>query len=66
MADEATQHDFLNAERRWDADEKVDFRLLEIFSDAEQRLMMGFFEGWIATKDVEAPRLFARFLSAMA
>jgi hypothetical protein len=46
--DEATQHDFLDAERRWNADEKGDFRLLAIFSDAEQRLMAGFFEGWIA------------------
>ena len=25
--DEATQHDFLDAERRWNADEKGDFKL---------------------------------------
>jgi hypothetical protein len=28
--------------------EKGDFRLLEVCTDAEQRLMAGFFNGWIA------------------
>ena len=28
---EMVQRDFLDAERRWNADEKVDFNLLEIF-----------------------------------
>jgi hypothetical protein len=49
---DAAQHDFLDAQRRWD-DEKVSFRLLAIFSDAEQRLMAGFFDGWIAKKTLK-------------
>ena len=31
--DEATQHDFLDAQRRWNADEKGDFKLPENYSD---------------------------------
>ena len=42
-----------DAERRWNADEKGDFELLEIFSDAEQRLMAGFFNDWIAKKTLK-------------
>jgi len=45
---EATQHDFLAAQRRWNAYEKGDFRLLEVCSDAEQRLMASFFDNWSA------------------
>ncbi|HWY59758.1 MAG TPA: hypothetical protein VNZ03_35170 [Terriglobales bacterium] len=45
---EAAQRDFLDAQRRWNADRKGDFRLLEVCSDAEQRLLATFFEGWIA------------------
>jgi hypothetical protein len=45
---EATQHNFLDAQRRWNADEKGDFKLLEVCSNAEQQLMAGFFHGWIA------------------
>jgi hypothetical protein len=36
---ETAQRDFLDAHRRWNADKKGDFRLLEICSDAEQRLL---------------------------
>ncbi|MGA7634261.1 MAG: hypothetical protein WCB11_26135 [Terriglobales bacterium] len=45
---EATQHDFLDAQRRWNADQDGDFKLLEVCSNAEQRLLAAFFEGWIA------------------
>lgn len=45
---EATQHDFLDAQRRWNANQDGDFTLLEVCSNAEQRLMAGFFDGWIA------------------
>jgi len=45
---EAAQREFLDAQRRWNADEKGDFKLLEICSDAEQRLVAAFFVGWIA------------------
>lgn len=45
---ETAQRDFLDAQRRWNADQKGDFRLLEVCSDAEQRLLAAFFEGWIA------------------
>jgi hypothetical protein len=45
---ETAQHDFLDAQRRWNADEKGDFKLLEVCSNAEQQLMASFFHGWIA------------------
>jgi hypothetical protein len=45
---EAAQREFLDAQRRWNADEKGDLKLLEICSDAEQRLVAAFFVGWIA------------------
>jgi hypothetical protein len=57
---EATQHDLLDAQRRWNTHQDGDFKLLEVCTDAEQRLMAGFFE------EAEIPRLFARFLSVMA
>ena len=44
----AAQPEFLDARRRWNADEKGDLNLLEICSDAEQRLVAAFFVGWIA------------------
>jgi hypothetical protein len=50
---EAAQHDFLDAQRRWNADERGDFRLLEICSDAEQQLLAAFFEGWIANMQLK-------------
>jgi hypothetical protein len=43
----ATQRNFLDAQRRWNADEKGDFRLLEV-CNAEQQLLAAFFDGWIA------------------
>jgi hypothetical protein len=45
---EAAQRNFLDAQRRWNADEKGDFTLLEVCSDAEQRLLAAFYDGWIA------------------
>ena len=45
---EAAQREFLDAQRRWNADEKGDLKLLEICSDAEQHLVAAFFVGWIA------------------
>jgi hypothetical protein len=45
---ETAQHDFLDAQRRWNADEKGDFKLLEVCTDAEHLLMASFFHGWIA------------------
>jgi hypothetical protein len=45
---EAAQHNFLDAQRRWNADQKGDFRLLEVSSDAEQQLLAAFYDGWIA------------------
>jgi len=45
---EAAQRTFLDAQRRWNADEKGDFRLLEVCSDAEQQLLAAFFDGWKA------------------
>jgi hypothetical protein len=45
---ETAQHDFLDAQRRWNADEKGDFNLLEVCSNAEQQLMASFFHCWIA------------------
>jgi hypothetical protein len=44
---ETAQRNFLDAQRRWNADEKGDFKLLEVCSDAEQLLAV-FFEGWKA------------------
>jgi hypothetical protein len=44
----ATQHDFLDSQRRLKADQEGDFKLLEACSNAEQRLLEGFFDGWIA------------------
>jgi energy-converting hydrogenase Eha subunit H len=37
---EATQHDFLDAQRRWSADQDRDFELLEVCTDAEQQEML--------------------------
>ena len=45
---ESAQRKFLDAQSRWNADEKGDFRLLEVCSDAEQRLLAAFYDGWIA------------------
>jgi hypothetical protein len=45
---EAAQREFLDALRRWNADEKGDLKLLEIRSDAQQRLVAAFFVGLIA------------------
>jgi hypothetical protein len=45
---EAAQREFLDAQRRWNADEKGDLKLLEICSDTEQSLVAAFFVGWIA------------------
>jgi hypothetical protein len=45
---EAAQRNFLDAQRRWNADEKGDFTLLEICSNAEQQLLAAFYDGWIA------------------
>lgn len=45
---EAAQHNFLDAQRRWNADEKGDFKLLEICSNAEQQLLAAFYDGWKA------------------
>jgi hypothetical protein len=45
---EAAQRNFLDAQRRWNADEKGEFRLLEVCSDAEQQLLAAFFDGWKA------------------
>jgi hypothetical protein len=45
---EAAQRNFLDAQRRWNADEKGDLTLLEICSNAEQQLLAAFYDGWIA------------------
>jgi hypothetical protein len=45
---EAAQRNFLDAKRRWNADEKGDFNRLEICSEAEQKLLAAFFDGWKA------------------
>jgi len=45
---EAAQRNFLDAQRRWKADEKGDFRLLKVCSDAEQQLLAAFYDGWNA------------------
>jgi hypothetical protein len=45
---ETVQCNFLDAQRRWNADEKGDFKLLEICSDAEHQLLAAFYEGWKA------------------
>ncbi len=45
---EAAQHNFLDAQRRLNADEKGDFKLLEVCSDAEQKLLAAFYEDWKA------------------
>jgi hypothetical protein len=45
---EAAQREFLDAQRPWNADEKGDLKLLQICSDAEERLVAAFFVGWIA------------------
>jgi hypothetical protein len=45
---EAAQRNFLDAQRRWNADEKGDFGLLEVCSHAEQQLLAAFCDGWIA------------------
>src|SRR5579872_4452600 len=45
---EAAQRDFLHAQRAGTPDQKGDFRLLEVSSDAEQRLLAAFFDGWVA------------------
>lgn len=45
---ETAQSTFLDAQRRWNADEKGDFSLLEVCSDAEQQLLGAFYEGWKA------------------
>jgi hypothetical protein len=50
---EATQHDFLDAQRRWSADQDRDFELLEVCTDAEQQLMANFFHGWIANMSLK-------------
>jgi hypothetical protein len=42
---ETAQRDFLDAQRRWNADQKRDFMPLEVWSTAEQRLLAAFFEG---------------------
>ena len=56
---EAAQRDFLEAQRRWNADQKGDFMLLEVCSNAEQRPLAAFFEGWMANMRLKNPRLFA-------
>jgi hypothetical protein len=45
---ETAQHDFLDAQRRWHADQDGDFTLLEVCNKAEKQLIAGFFHGWIA------------------
>lgn len=45
---ETAQRNFLDAQRRWNADEKGDFKLLEVCSNAEQQLLAAFYEGWVA------------------
>ena len=40
---ETAQRNFLDAQRRWNADERGDFRLLEICSDAEHQLLAAFY-----------------------
>jgi hypothetical protein len=45
---ETAQRNFLDAERRWNADEKGDFKLLEICSNAEHQLLAAFYDGWKA------------------
>jgi hypothetical protein len=45
---EAAQLNFLDAQRRWNADVKGDFTLLEVCSDAEQQLLAAFYDGWKA------------------
>jgi hypothetical protein len=45
---EAAQRNFLDAQRRWNTGAHRDFKLLEICSHTEQRLLDAFFEGWIA------------------
>jgi hypothetical protein len=50
---EATQHDFLDAQRRWSADQDGDFKLLEVCGNAEQELMASFFQGWIANMSLK-------------
>ena len=45
---DTAQRNFLDAQRRWNADEKGDFRLLEVCSDAEQQLLAAFYDGWKA------------------
>ena len=39
---EAAQREFLDVQRRWNADEKGDFKMLEIYIHAEQRLVAAF------------------------
>ena len=45
---EAAQRNFLDAQRRWNTGAHRDFRLLELCSDTEQRLLAAFFDGWVA------------------
>ena len=61
---EAAQREFLDAQRRWNADEKGDLKLLEICSDAEQRLVAAFFVGWIADMRPREPR-YSHFRNAL-
>lgn len=42
---ETAQRNFLDAQRRWNADEKGDFKLLEICSNAERQLLAAFYDG---------------------
>jgi hypothetical protein len=45
---ETAQRDFLDAQRRWNADERGDFTLLEVCSNPERQLLAAFFDNWIA------------------
>jgi hypothetical protein len=45
---ETAQRNFLDAQRRWNADEEGEFSLLEICSNAEQKLLAAFYDGWKA------------------
>jgi hypothetical protein len=64
--DEATQHDFLDAARRWNADEKGNFQPAGGLQRCGIAAYGGLLRGLDRQYEAEASRLFARFLSAMA
>jgi hypothetical protein len=45
---EKAQRNFLDAQRRRNADENGDYTLLEVCCNAEQQLLAAFYDGWKA------------------